>query len=721
MQGQRNSVSTLPENLSFDHGSTSSDAGMDSQVPWNNMQNSAEARLPEYKIASSDPDTQYSHHIAHSQWSLGETSSGAARSQSDRSERKREHRWSVPSRAALDLEECQLESSNILPLDNVVVDGQGNQTSSGSSLLQIPGPDSISQDLNMCSEFGDQEYDDCQVIEHPNRHISVGSSNEKMPSTGSSSDTLGMSSGCGGYVMEDSDYRPGRSLDGRRLSCKRKALDVQVGQSSGAGSSNCFEHAERSQWHDVTSAPAQISASTVSMSTPPANNLVFSNGSEHGNSRIRLELGEAVSSNPLSSNSRETAGSSRRNFRLRISGSHQQDHIPGIPLPREANVSNSRHSSRLVLRNRLFDLNPNPPVENGNLHGQSILQHIPSVRRNPHSRWSGASSSRTSNSSSAAVSLERETDPMLYEESTSGNIPRSMSEHPMFIPASEMGGSFQQPPNWNLAGGINNIAGNAVSASRAGSTSGINSSLPSPSWSHRSYPQYPRRLTEIVRRSLLSAAGTEPGGQSSSTAIRSSAPSTSQETALPSGSSNHASHLANTRSALLERHLDSPFALHGSLRSMAATREGRGSVMSEIRHVLDLMRRGEGLRLEDMMMLDHNVFFGMGDIHDRHRDMRLDVDNMSYEELLALEERIGNVSTGLNEETIMARLKQRKYAERRADQAETEPCSICREEYNDGEDLGTLECGHDFHRDCVKQWLMQKNSCPICKTAGLST
>lgn len=106
------------------------------------------------------------------------------------------------------------------------------------------------------------------------------------------------------------------------------------------------------------------------------------------------------------------------------------------------------------------------------------------------------------------------------------------------------------------------------------------------------------------------------------------------------------------------------------------------------------------------MILDHSVFFGMGDMHDRHRDMRLDVDNMSYEvrapqsflhldsehfifcqnrdfrfkfqELLALEERIGNVSTGLNEETIMARLKQHKYAERRADQAETEPCSICR-------------------------------------------
>lgn len=31
------------------------------------------------------------------------------------------------------------------------------------------------------------------------------------------------------------------------------------------------------------------------------------------------------------------------------------------------------------------------------------------------------------------------------------------------------------------------------------------------------------------------------------------------------------------------------------------------------------------------MLLDQSVFYGMADIHDRHRDMRLDIDNMSYE------------------------------------------------------------------------------------------
>lgn len=37
------------------------------------------------------------------------------------------------------------------------------------------------------------------------------------------------------------------------------------------------------------------------------------------------------------------------------------------------------------------------------------------------------------------------------------------------------------------------------------------------------------------------------------------------------------------------------------------------------------------------------------------------------------------------------------------------------EEYVNGDDLGKLKCGHDFHTECIKQWLKQKNLCPICK------
>ncbi|GAA0163710.1 ubiquitin-protein ligase [Lithospermum erythrorhizon] len=141
------------------------------------------------------------------------------------------------------------------------------------------------------------------------------------------------------------------------------------------------------------------------------------------------------------------------------------------------------------------------------------------------------------------------------------------------------------------------------------------------------------------------------------------------------------------------------------------------------------MRRGEGLRAEDIMILDQSVFFGMADLHDRHRDMRLDVDNMSYEELLALEDRIRNLSSGLSEEIILRNLRQRKYLSLNANDL-VEPCCICRVDILHvgrpawrnimTEDLGILECGHNFHFDCIKQWLMQKNLCPVCKTTELN-
>ncbi|XP_020548247.1 probable E3 ubiquitin-protein ligase RHG1A [Sesamum indicum] len=723
MQGHRSSVSALPENLSFDHGSTSSDAGIDPQMPWNNMQTSAQNRLPEYRISSSETNIQYLHHVEHEglngEWSLGESSSSAAQSQGDPNERKREHAWGLQSGAARAVDERQYESSNILSLENVDVNANGDQTADRSSLLQISGHDVLPQDLNMRSESGDREEDEYHV-ERPNTYISIGSSSRLMPSSGGSSDSFGVHSGCDGYVMEESEDRPGCSLDGRRISCKRKALEVHVGQSSGAGSSNCFPHSERSQWHAVP--PAQIAASNISTTTQTEGELVINNGLEQNNPRLRLGVGGAVSADPFSLTA-TMPESSRTNFRLRINGLHQQDQMSSNPYPMEADAGNadassSRHSSRVVLRNRLFDLHSAPVVENGSLRAQSFLSHVPSVRRNPQSRWSGASSSRTNISSASAISGER--DPMLYEDYTSRNIPRSISENPVFVPAGEMGSSSQQTRNWNLTGGSNSIPGNVASTSRQGSSSGVNSSAPT--WSHRGCPQYPRRLSEIVRRSLLSSAGTEYGGQSSGHAIRSSPSAASQEMPLPSGSGSQGHHASNSRSALLERHLDGALGIPYSLRSLAAASEGRSSIMSEIRHVLDLMRRGEGLRFEDVMILDHSIFFGMADIHDRHRDMRMDVDNMSYEELLALEERIGNVCTGLKEETIMSRLKQQKFVGKKADgQSETEPCSICREEYNEGEDIGTLECGHDFHRDCIKQWLMHKNLCPICKTTGLTT
>ncbi|KAG1346808.1 putative E3 ubiquitin-protein ligase ZFP1 [Cocos nucifera] len=121
--------------------------------------------------------------------------------------------------------------------------------------------------------------------------------------------------------------------------------------------------------------------------------------------------------------------------------------------------------------------------------------------------------------------------------------------------------------------------------------------------------------------------------------------------------------------------------------------------------------------------------FGARNIVDEHHDMRLDIDGMSYEELLALEEQIGDVNTGLTEEFILKNLKtiihgpqmsllpnqSHKFA------PENEACIICQVEYDGKERIGILDCGHNYHADCIKQWLLVKNLCPICKASALTT
>lgn len=43
----------------------------------------------------------------------------------------------------------------------------------------------------------------------------------------------------------------------------------------------------------------------------------------------------------------------------------------------------------------------------------------------------------------------------------------------------------------------------------------------------------------------------------------------------------------------------------------------------------------------------------------------------------------------------------------------TEICSICMN--NENNKYLKLNCGHIFHSKCIKHWLEQKNSCPLCR------
>lgn len=47
-------------------------------------------------------------------------------------------------------------------------------------------------------------------------------------------------------------------------------------------------------------------------------------------------------------------------------------------------------------------------------------------------------------------------------------------------------------------------------------------------------------------------------------------------------------------------------------------------------------------------------------------------------------------------------------------------CAICLTRLRSGETIGDIPCGHVFHKDCLKDWLVRKNRCPICQQTGIA-
>eukprot|EP00565_Helicotheca_tamesis_P009016 CAMPEP_0185725436 /NCGR_PEP_ID=MMETSP1171-20130828/1704_1 /TAXON_ID=374046 /ORGANISM="Helicotheca tamensis, Strain CCMP826" /LENGTH=420 /DNA_ID=CAMNT_0028393571 /DNA_START=240 /DNA_END=1502 /DNA_ORIENTATION=+ len=47
-------------------------------------------------------------------------------------------------------------------------------------------------------------------------------------------------------------------------------------------------------------------------------------------------------------------------------------------------------------------------------------------------------------------------------------------------------------------------------------------------------------------------------------------------------------------------------------------------------------------------------------------------------------------------------------------------CTICILEIEDGDRIGVLPCDHYFHVDCLKPWILKRNSCPLCQTKKIA-
>ncbi|KAK9271430.1 hypothetical protein L1049_027021 [Liquidambar formosana] len=91
----------------------------------------------------------------------------------------------------------------------------------------------------------------------------------------------------------------------------------------------------------------------------------------------------------------------------------------------------------------------------------------------------------------------------------------------------------------------------------------------------------------------------------------------------------------------------------------------------------------------------------------------IDPDELSYEELMALGEIVGEESRGLSAEQISACLC--PYICYSVEcKTGIDRCVICQVEYGEGEKVVALSCQHPYHLDCISKWLQVKKTCPIC-------
>uniref|UniRef100_A0A0A9FWF0 RING-type E3 ubiquitin transferase n=1 Tax=Arundo donax TaxID=35708 RepID=A0A0A9FWF0_ARUDO len=168
-----------------------------------------------------------------------------------------------------------------------------------------------------------------------------------------------------------------------------------------------------------------------------------------------------------------------------------------------------------------------------------------------------------------------------------------------------------------------------------------------------------------------------------------------------------------------------PQMFHGLFGERDGYRRINMDGIAEVLLALDRIDQDDELTYEQLLVLETNLLLSGLGLHDQHQDMRLDIDNMSYEELLALEEKIGSVSTALSEEQFTKCVNRSVYEARNSERevnkivVDDVRCSICQEEYIEGEEIGRMQCEHLYHVCCIHEWLRQKNWCPVCKASAI--
>ena len=134
--------------------------------------------------------------------------------------------------------------------------------------------------------------------------------------------------------------------------------------------------------------------------------------------------------------------------------------------------------------------------------------------------------------------------------------------------------------------------------------------------------------------------------------------------------------------------------------------------INEVAQAIEEQRQRQLLNLRRREMMMNYLMSMLLGLRQRSELDYPNVDNMSYEELLALEERMGNVNKGLSQDKI-DKIPTDKFSRYKFTD---DKCIICQYEFQSNEKIKVLPCKHCFHPDCIDEWLKNQKACPYCKT-----
>ncbi|KAL9308516.1 putative transcription factor C2H2 family [Arabidopsis thaliana] len=101
---------------------------------------------------------------------------------------------------------------------------------------------------------------------------------------------------------------------------------------------------------------------------------------------------------------------------------------------------------------------------------------------------------------------------------------------------------------------------------------------------------------------------------------------------------------------------------------------------------------------------------------DPYQELRMDTDHMTYEQLLQLCNNMGYENSSVKASNIGRCFRNTKPSEFQS--LADKICCICQERFQRRAGVGKLNCGHNFHINSVKPWILTKKQCPVCqKTA----